>query len=1463
MKQSYSWMKTSASKHEKRLWWQRLVLPTLIPLLIGGGLLAAFTVPAMNRQIVVLSLFLEPIDGTVVGVNGPHRFFPVQESDSPLKSSSSQATDSKESKKGAASALSNPTKKSDDEYNDLASLANRIQHLHNSDKLVLMVSAVAVCEQDRVLLIPTQQNATDSQKLYLQDLIRTVNQANAAERLVVLDIQWPTDPEAMDSLCGIANLSDSAAVTDRAKKLHDNITRLIRDQLDRQTTYVLSADEESWAQGMENPRQSAFLHFWNDSLSSDLTDSNHDGRLSIREVVETVQNGLADWSRENCSFVQAPILIGNHDFDLGPIQKIGDANQLVPTYPAWLTDAWATRDAYLSRFDIPVDSKFLDLWQRKLLAIESRWRRAINDAQAEADIQKLNQWASEQIAAQITAQALLRPDSLWLASKAPMVSAISQQAVAASLEQIIQHLSDIKTLPTDPATLKAVEKVVADQIKVLQVDLQLCLLDRMIAELCSQASRDELICLAAINLATQLKVENNYAETIVLTQAIATERVEDGLAHALLRLTRIRSQLGDRSLIFSVMSHRLDSLLEESLTAQQFYWFDGFTTDELVRGQVTAAVTRLEIGLSQQHCIERAISTVEQAIAFLQCGQALPHHELSFVNILKDTEKLSRVLYQPENSLGSFQIDAAAVRFENIRYLTEQLRSEMQGLVLDAMAHANTCSCDALLSIVPASSRGEVYERLLSGKQLQSIGRSTRRCLQSTEAKHSKASESKNDERGQIDLADFMARIATIESLIAKAKQSGESAMGLWLQHLAQVSADTHDPTEFYQQLANRMRFRGSQPPVPTLTSNWDVAPISWENRRAKLLVQLSDTEAGLNEAKLTMLETASASLQVVPNGTVVTPQRPGIFQFDLGIHSDQEMQKTLRGVWLRWDQMGSVRYIPVRFPAVQSCQLVELNMNDAVIDSPSGWRWRLWPKSDTQSFDWNLINHDTQARNVVVTINADNGFQMKSAPIPLPTSKPTPVRFPGAALTAPPQSAGQDELNSAKSIEEFTVTVSDAKTNETLLQRAVQIELMDARGCVDLASAAFNVSEHGGANSLTIELAGTDASDPLGHYIRLGLTPDHLPTFRKIGSGSTSTQLFPHQSPTQICLKDLSIEEGRQDVWHIPLIVDGDAEAIQLSAATPYVGGRTDWKIDLQPRVFVQAPVASVPGETFGIRVGGMNMSMSEKIIVQFGQRDSGKFNLHHQEVLSAPRRRKISFATGGPSASINVNACYDRWEIDIPTDPIAGKYELRILTGSNNNVLATSNVLLDSQMPRIISVSADAKDLTKLKVRTLAGPSGIDSVSLLFADKSKVLATVGDDPNQWLIQAKQPVSTKEPTVVTLQATSVAGKTVTVDSPVTIETPSTTGLLRGVVIEGTIPQPKLSVVLTSAGGNLYKLVTDQDGIFQGSVPVGSYKISVEKKSTGRRAATSAKVQSDQATELQLELLLPSRQTQA
>jgi hypothetical protein len=1416
------WMRLRTTVSEKSLRIRKLVIASLVPLMLVGGLVAAMAVPTTSPNVIVLSLYIEPLDGSVSGVHGPHRFFPCTVKPVP------------EGQKPG------PAEPSQNEVSSLKALEAKLAGCYPRDCVVLMVSAVATLEHGKILLLQTDGQA--SQKLFLEDLVCTINQAPAFRRMVVLDIQWPTTHAASSS-------------EQSPKEMYDAIVNVIQSQADTLSRYVLTSGPESWARGMQNPRESAFLHFWNQATHSSATDLNGNGRMCIDEILQRTRQLLCDWSQTTFGCPQKPKSLGfDLNFDIAFVKSDADSRvQDEVAYPEALKIAWQRRDDYLQRTDIPVDIPLVEVWQKKLLNIESRWRRAINDDATATEIESVNAWANAMLQQQLKQMSDLRPDSLWMAAKTsrespvvevtdPTTKTITTVTFDRWVDVYLGEADAIKGSPSDAATQAAIEKLTSAGLAGIPVEKQLGLLDCLIGRVCEQPSASALRMQAAAIFCKVSNLKALYAETDFLQQRVGVAMNETQWDDAILRLIRIRGKLGDRPRLFAVMQQRLESFLDDCLTAENFYWFDGFTTDEHVSQQILAGSSRVEIGLSHQRCIELAVSVLENAIVLLRCeGRPIVGDDLR-IRILEDAERLSDRLWveavktEAESTLAektngnpSIAYDPIAnpaMRFEAIRYATERLTTSMASWLASIVDSDIAPGMDPMIAVLPAERRIELYNRLIQG-YVDPAPLS----LRSTAGVKPKGTEANPN------LDSYAERVFQIQKRSEEAEAVGLKNMGVWFHRLTHTKSIDHDPDGFYQALANRAQLRSGASPAAEIAASWEPEPIGWSQRNASLNLKNLLSGVERTEGVFSVLPPSSESLSIQPSTGTLDPQQLSSLRFRLNVQSSEEKAKPMNGVWLSWLRDGRTTYIPVSFPSIASCLPVELSMGPNVQPNGDALHWKIWPKQASQTFDWYLTNHQDEPRTVVVDVQYATEQVLSSAPMTLVPTARTPVRL----LPAKPVDAQKD--TSSSSSRTVSVSIVDAKTKETLVTHELEIDLVDIRRCIDVQTAEFGVMNDGGANRLTVTVVGTPASDPTGHDVRIGLSPETLPGFVSIGAGTTTARITADGGSQSIRLHDVAIDLGLSRVCRVPLIIDGDADAVWLDAIAPYSGGPADWIRNETPRALVSCPEAIIPGDPLAVSVVGVNLPVAKgatdqaALIIELGQYFDGTFVTHARRLLMDDRREVIALAPGGKDATISVRAARESWNVSIPTESIAGVYVLRVRSGVGAFEAIEKRVLMDDQSPQSVSAAAFAVDPTRVTLSILSGPSGVRSVDWIGADKSINPTVPVEADGEWVAQLKTPVK-----VLGVRVTTGAGKAVDYDLPIKIVPAVTSGMIQGTVYEGTIPQPHMPVQITDSKGQRTQIQTDAQGRFEVSLPIGSATLSVYKKSSQRQATVRVEI---------------------
>ena len=497
----------------------RAALAACVLVTLWGALAAVGTLPAPRPTLVVVPVYLPPIDAEVTGVDAPHppeanRLFgqpesgaapavPAQDSATPAKGPSDRTPANAESdtegatsndaaardttandapgndapvnQAGTAQAVTNDqaTGKTVDSPADWRAALDRCQR---GDRLVLHVASMARVEQDRVLLYGRRGPDIDSRSavsLPLHDLLVAMRESAAAESLLILEIHWP---RVSDEDGGKARLTE--------------LNRVLRGQLSRTSDprrhVLLSSDGSGPARGMCGASRSLLAEILTAGWQSLGAGPQQHAGVPLADLIDWVRPRVQalspgggppqtiEWIPAERPFrLPAPDprrdLAGTGDRssvtpagsmrDAGTGTGAGTGTAAGPEeYPEVLASAWHARRDYLGRLRLPWLPELYEGWGRAILSLESRWRRGEGRADLDAAVAALEASCFRQIDQAVRDRQATRPDSLLLS--AAVADPAGRSRVSAA---IIDWLRDLAAIPGDAAPElreKAVEAAV-------------------------------------------------------------------------------------------------------------------------------------------------------------------------------------------------------------------------------------------------------------------------------------------------------------------------------------------------------------------------------------------------------------------------------------------------------------------------------------------------------------------------------------------------------------------------------------------------------------------------------------------------------------------------------------------------------------------------------------------------------------------------------------------------------------------------------------------------------------------------------------------------------------------------------------------------------------------------------------------------------------------------------------------
>jgi hypothetical protein len=235
--------------------------------------------------------------------------------------------------------------------------------------VAVLCSPARVGDAGEVLVMPRGRPESLVDWVPLRAVLGRLAAGPSRRVLLLLDVMRPLD----DPIAG--QLADD--VTLRLGKELEGIAG--RDKLSvlcAAGAGQVSASSEVWG-------RSAFLAFAGEGLSGaadlDPVTGNHDGRVTLEELVGYVTPRVDRWSRACRGVGQTPVLLGSAaDFLVAPRPRGGPESARAlpepPAYPAWLREGWELRDRWQGEGAGRVAPRTLGRIEAALLEAERAWR---------------------------------------------------------------------------------------------------------------------------------------------------------------------------------------------------------------------------------------------------------------------------------------------------------------------------------------------------------------------------------------------------------------------------------------------------------------------------------------------------------------------------------------------------------------------------------------------------------------------------------------------------------------------------------------------------------------------------------------------------------------------------------------------------------------------------------------------------------------------------------------------------------------------------------------------------------------------------------------------------------------------------------------------------------------------------------------------------------------------------------
>lgn len=1286
-----------------------------------------------------------------------------------------------------------------------------VEGVARSKELIVHVSSFARVEHNQVIFFGRDEHKPS--RVSLSDLLAVVGRSSTRKSLIVLDVGWPMVLDNGDSRSRIEQLD-----------------RLIRKEFSQSAPHgcqllLATADPKS-IMGIANEPRSLLSKVLSAAVESPESDSNHDGRTSVREVVDWVAR-FADSSFHGRRLPTLSLIGSGQEFSFQKSAMPKAASQRV--YPQSLAGSWQRREQYLRSLETPFKSETAARWWTGLNDLESRWLRGEPLPSIDNEVLKLERKCIKDILSALEHRRAGRSDSLTIAAQRFPLDG-SEEATRLAIELVSRNSETFATIDAsgrDAITKKLVAEYVA---KFLPEDAPLAvsaLLQTIEQTTSIDVANWDLIC----KVRGSLPSLNHFpiAQTIdaLVQQGSDYDRIANRLSLALMR-----DRLGSGADSSVILARSISKAYQDLLNAEKLYASVGMTSDETVLQFTTQAMSAAEAVLIAERNVSRSLRSIETVMlglslddnyglcrdSYQSCDELITAADglLDLLERVKDKSTANRTIPAMELAFlrqGAESIERLIARrcvvVEQSYRMSSLNTPPMISALVNLQQRSLIIGTDVSVSATPVVSLAS-----LSVKSDQKSGKSDSRSI----------SES---------LAALRERITQIKSI---AVQPHSDDMLIGRSNNPAVDSDSE------------IRISG------------DLRKLTWDNPDASFELSLSPAFSGDLPLKFQFLDPASPAIRIYPQRGELAAGQSQRIEVSLRKQQDDISPVDLTGIWLQSCSQFGESLIALTMD--QQPAVPKLNIDFGTYAEVKGRRIciPLWPNNDPQQLNWYLASNDPAIAAVIVTVSSGNGVSVVSQPLELHARSSTLISFP------PPMPKKANEP--IESLEcPLSIVVTDPKTAEMLGHWTVETLVRDPRGLIQPGLAEYKVDDSG-KNRLTINLErvlGSNLDTFAKRFtpsIRLELESDQTTPLIGFGNSRLQNTVTPDQSSAVLFSENLRFAEGEPPVQMIPISINGDRGYFELEGRFPRRSGTVKLLWDQQPRLRIRAGNATAPGTALQTTIESRNLDDQDELVVEvFGGSDDHGAALW-QSVLATSRQIVCDFESAGPNATFAVSALQRDWNLAIPSDFGTGEYGVRVSTIHNigkPKAFAEHRFMIDDGVPSNLQSRADVSpDRTVLNIACEPSMSGnvslsVSPVAVTAAEKVKPLVALPLDSAGSRWQLNWPAAIPLPEQVELVFVTGAGKEFASTCDLRVQRIVPVGKIVGQVMEGSIAQPQLTVTLRSmAGVELAKYMTDDRGHFEFSVSPGQYQLVTEKAATRRQAAMPVSVGQDEVRRVDL-----------
>jgi hypothetical protein len=1209
-----------------------------------------------------------------------------------------------------------------------------LEKLSEDDSTLIYISAYAEgSEAGELCLLPADFVAGDAHsRLPLAEVLQHVQRSPARHKLLVLDLMWPV------AEFGIGTYNNDAAAL-AAKEI---------DKLTDPNLLVLCA-ASAWQTSLVSPElgRSVFGHYFEQGLRGYAEgcgpDGRADGRIRVRELAEYLRQRVDRWAWDNGRQRQTPWLAGHGaDFELLAMPNGRPLPPLRPidqhSYPAWLRDAWKTRDIWRAGGALAVAPRALARLEHELLTTEEAWRFGEDASLLESELKsKLAALARSWEAAQRSVAgpparslAMLR----WQGLK-------SDPAISAALDDLLSKLS-AQTAGLQAAPALAVrQKLIGQfhgQVKAVPpATLALAIIDQVAAETSPQPDVVRLL----DSLLAARQPQPQYVETAFVRRlaGLAEHVPQDAWPAGAVRQALQVVRQGEETASFHRGWKRAQPLVEQAAverhTAETILLNPGYAPVEESARRLRTSASVYEQALGRLRTLDDAGSSFEEGIWQLRAIEPLvdddESRQFAWLAASSAITELAGLLASPAAAFESIRQRTATVRQRvedsaarlapsNIARLVEQLHSTDAGPAAIAQA--------SLLLKTPCLAAGDratlwqarqaaalrlawrTYNRdLLTGASRQSSAdleayasylqqsreeaRAAARAGRSLAMREMAGATNAPLEEQLAKATDLFARdrlsriyppqspcllldeVDTNPTLALRRREALESWQ--WLAGWYRyLSHDDGDDVFYAEAASDYLSVTGA---IPETWVQFDPArPLDPPEPRAPLPLEVPWRIAGPHATGIKvaaeLLTPAASPWHATLNRQTLACGEPLQLQVQL-VSLGAAPAVTPRGCLVQV-RLGSRTYhLPISLSNLSAAREWDLALSaEAAAPTPALDALSLRPLTAWQPYYLYVQNRSSAPRAVIVQLSPGGTSSTK---LIVPAGQWQRIAFAGA----PPKE--HTELPALAG--PLVARVLDAETGRQLAEETLPLGIASPREYVEVPSIQFQPAGlKPNRLSLTARATPQLAGPPC--LVELLLPPEHIEGYSGAKGGVFRAPLSrPNQSVT-LFADGLRLAEETGDEGCVYVNVDDCPRAFVFRATLARQGEATTPYEEPHPALRLNAPRVALAGPNVLTSLEVDQGPADATLVVELGSHTQGVFTAEQLHKFPSPRQARVGFSPFSADGAMLFSAAVRDWQVSFDASGIVGSRMLRArLMAADGRTICTAEqaITLDDTPP------------------------------------------------------------------------------------------------------------------------------------------------------------------------------------